>query len=56
MAATPNTLTDLNNLAKDYWTNIYVQAANPEVPLKAQFGRLENAQFTGRLWIFGSRR
>lgn len=53
MAATPNTLTDLNNLAKDYWTNIYVQAANPEVPLKAQFGRLENAQFTGRVWIFG---
>jgi len=53
VAATPNTLTDLNNLAKDYWTNIYVQAANPEVPLKAQFGRLENAQFTGRVWIFG---
>lgn len=53
MAATPNTLTDLNNLAKDYWTNIYVQAANPEVPLKAQLGRLENAQFTGRVWIFG---
>jgi len=53
MAATPNTLTDLNNLAKDYWTSIYAQAANPEVPLKAQFGRLENAQFTGRVWIFG---
>jgi hypothetical protein len=52
-AVTPTTMTELNDLAKDYFTNVYVQLVNPETPLKAQFSKLENAQFTGRLWIFG---
>jgi hypothetical protein len=52
-AVTPTTMTELNDLAKDYFTNIYVQLINPETPLKGQFSKLENAQFTGRLWIFG---
>lgn len=52
-AVTPTTMTELNDLAKDYFTNVYIQLTNPDTPLKAQFSRLENAQFTGRLWIFG---
>ena len=53
MAVTPTTMTELNDLAKDYFTNVYQNLQNTEVPLKAQFARLENAQFTGRKWIFG---
>ena len=53
MAVTPTTMTELNELGKDYFTNVYSQLVNPETPLKAQFARLENAQFTGRKWIFG---
>lgn len=52
-AVTPTTLTELNDLAKDYYSNVYIQLINPETPLKAQFSRLENADFTGRKWIFG---
>jgi hypothetical protein len=50
---TPTTLAELNDLAKDYYSNVYVQLINPETPLKAQFSKLENADFTGRKWIFG---
>jgi hypothetical protein len=46
-------LTELNDLGKDYFSNVYVQLINPETPLKAQFAKLENAQYTGRKWIFG---
>lgn len=53
MAVTPTTLTELTDLAKDYQTNVYVQLINPEAALKAQFAKLENAQFTGKTWIFG---
>lgn len=53
MAVTPTTLADINNLAKDYFSNVYIQAQNLEVPLKAQFATLQNALFTGRVWIFG---
>lgn len=53
MAVTPTTMTELNELAKDYFTNVYVQLVNPETPLKAQFNKLEGANFTGRKWIFG---
>jgi hypothetical protein len=53
MAVTPSTLTELTDLAKDFFTNVYVQLVNPETPLKAQFSKLENAQFTGKKWIFG---
>lgn len=51
MAST--SLTELNDLAKDFFSSVYVNLINPEVPLKAQFARLENAQFTGKKWIFG---
>lgn len=53
MAATPQTLTELNDLAKDYFTNVYTVSYNTETPLKNQFGKLEGAQFTGKKWIFG---
>lgn len=53
MAVTVQTLTELNDLAKDYFTNVYTQAYNTETPLKSQFGRLENASFAGKKWIFG---
>jgi hypothetical protein len=53
MAVTPTTMTELNELGKDYYSSVYSQLVNPETPLKAQFARLENAQFTGRKWIFG---
>jgi hypothetical protein len=53
MAVTPTTMTELNDLAKDYFSNVYQQLTNAEVPLKAQFARLENAVFTGKKWIFG---
>lgn len=53
MAVTPTTMTELNDLAKDYYSNVYQPLMNSEVPLKAQFARLENAMFTGRKWIFG---
>lgn len=46
-------MTELNLLAKDYWTNVYVPLMNTDTPLKSQFGKLENAMFTGRVWIFG---
>ena len=53
MSATPTVLADINNLAKDFFSNVYIQAQNLEVPLKAQFQTLQNALFTGRVWIFG---
>jgi hypothetical protein len=55
MAVTPTTLSDINELAKDYYTNVYVPMMNTEVPLKMQFERLENAVFTGRKWIFDTK-
>ena len=53
MAVTPTTLTELTDLAKDYFTNVWANQTNPETALKAQFARLENANFTGKKWIFG---
>ena len=53
MAVTPTTLTELDDLAKDFFTNVWANQTNPETALKAQFATLENAQFTGKKWIFG---
>lgn len=53
MAATPSTLTELTDLAKDYFTNVWANQTNPETALRAQFSRLQGANFTGKLWIFG---
>lgn len=53
MAVSSTDLADLNDLAKDYYTDVYLEVYNPETPLKNAMGRLENAQYTGRKWIFG---
>jgi hypothetical protein len=53
MAVTPTTMTELNDLAKDFYSDVYVQLMNTETPLKNQLARLEGATFTGRKWIFG---
>ena len=53
MAVTPTTLTELNDLAKDYYAEVYVPLMNTETPLRSQFQKLQNATFTGRTWIFG---
>ena len=53
MAVTPTTITELDDLAKDYFTNVWVNTTNPETALKAQFASLEGANFTGKKWIFG---
>ena len=53
MAVTPSTLTELTDLAKDYFTNVWVNQTNPETALKAQFSSLQGANYTGKKWIFG---
>lgn len=53
MAVTPTTLTELNELAKDYFSNIYVKAINNNTPLKASLGRVERLNYTGRKMIWG---
>lgn len=50
---TPQTLTELTDLAKDYFTNEWVNLTNPETALKKQLSPLRDAQFTGKKWIFG---
>jgi hypothetical protein len=52
MALTPTQLSELTDLAKDFYSNVYTKAVNVQVPLKLQFERLENAMFTGKKWIF----
>jgi len=53
MAVTPTTLVELNDLAKDLYTNFYQPQMALKTPLKAQFDQLENFQFAGRKAIFG---
>ena len=53
MAVTPSTLTELTDLAKDFFTNVWANQTNPETALKAQFANLQGASFTGKKWIFG---
>lgn len=55
MAVTPTTMTELNDLAKDFYSDVYIQLMNTETPLKNQLARLEGATFTGRKWIFGTK-
>ena len=50
---TPTTLTQLNDLAKDYYSEVYVPLMNVDTPLKNQLEKLEDATFTGRKWVFG---
>ena len=53
MAVTPTTLSNLNDLAKDYYSDVYIPLMNPEVPLKNMFDKLEGIIYTGRKLIFG---
>lgn len=43
---------DVANLLKQLYTDFYTDATNWGTPLKAQFGKLTNAQFAGSEWIF----
>lgn len=53
MAVTSTTITELNELAKDYFTDVYLEQFNAETPLLNALSSLQNAQFTGRKWIHG---
>lgn len=53
MAQTPTILSDMNDLAKDYYNEVYQPQENTATALKAQFSRLESFTFTGRAAIFG---
>lgn len=52
-AATPTSLSDANDIAKDYFTNVYVKAYNPKTPLRASLGKFQNFKYTGRKMVFG---
>ena len=53
MAVTATTMAELNDLAKDFYTDVYLEVYNPQTPLKNALGKLSNANFTGKKWIFG---
>lgn len=55
MAVTPTQLSDVNELAKDYFSNVYTVTVNTRTALKAQFAGLQAINFTGRKWIFGTK-
>jgi hypothetical protein len=52
-AVTPTTMVELNDLAKDYFSDVYQPQFNPDTALSAQIMKAEDAQFTGRKWIHG---
>lgn len=52
MSATATILSEVNDLAKDYYSEILQPLTNVATALKAQRGRLENFQYTGRKVIF----
>lgn len=53
MAVTPSTLTELDDLAKDYYTNYWAPQMAMGTPLKAQLDQVENWEFSGKDLIFG---
>lgn len=53
MAVTPTILSDLNDLAKDYFSDVYQSQINVDTPFKNQIGKLEKGTYTGRKMIFG---
>lgn len=55
MAVTPTILSDINDLAKDYFSEVYQPQENTATALKAQFSRLENFIYTGRSAIFSTK-
>lgn len=46
---------DVATLLKELWTDFYTDATNWGTPLKAQFGKLSNANFAGSKWIFATK-
>lgn len=52
MPATPTLLAEINDIAKDYYSDVYVNTTNPETPLKNAISKLENFEYTGRKFIF----
>lgn len=46
---------DVTTLLKELWTDFYTDATPWGTPLKAQFGKLSNANFAGSKWIFATK-
>lgn len=55
MAVTASTITDLTDLAKDYFTNYWQPMMAKGGQLKAQLEQLENWEFAGKKIIFGAK-
>lgn len=53
MANTASTLTELDDLAKDYYTNYWAPQMAQGKPLKAQLDQCEEWEFSGREMVFG---
>lgn len=53
MANTASTLTELDDLAKDYYTNYWAPQMAQGTPLKAQLDQVEEWEFSGREMVFG---
>lgn len=52
-AATPTLLSEVNDIAKDYYSDVYVNTTNPDTPLKNSIGKIQRFSYTGRKFIFG---
>lgn len=52
MSATPTLLSEVNDVAKDYYSETYVNTTNPDTPLKNSIAKIQTHQYTGRKWIF----
>lgn len=46
---------DVTTLLKELWTDFYSDATNWGTPLKAQYGKMTNANFAGSKWIFATK-
>lgn len=53
MSVTASTLTELDDLAKDLYTNYYAPQMAMGTPLKAQLDQVEEWDFSGREMVFG---
>lgn len=52
-AATPTLLSEVNDIAKDYFSDVYVNTTNPDTPFKNAIGKIQRFSYTGRKFIFG---
>src|SRR6185503_12325720 len=53
MAVTPTTLTEIDDIAKNYYKDVWQPQMAKSKPLKAQFEQLDDWDFAGRKIIFG---